>query len=97
MTQEAELGKAKAEHGVLICACDLRAVIFIALVLLENVGLIEDIKFPLKKRKGKDFSPSSRDHRMSRGKKKCRAQKYLFCDQSSKMVGSVIRRHFETH
>ena len=58
-------------------------------------GLIEDIKFPLKKRKGKDFSPSSRDHRMSGGKKKCRAQKYLCCDQSSKMVGSVIRRHFE--
>ena len=33
-------------------------------------GLIEDIKFPLKKRKGKEFSPSSRDHRMSGGGKK---------------------------
>ena len=57
---------------------------------------MEDIKFPLKKRKGKDFSPSSRDHRMSGGKKIIyKAQKYLFCDQLSKMAGSAIRRHFE--
>lgn len=58
MTQEAELGKAKAEHGVLICACDLRAVIFIALVLLENVGSEpEDIKFYWKKKEGKRLFP----------------------------------------
>lgn len=57
MTQEAELGKAKAEHGVLICACDLRAVIFIALVLLENVGSDRGPQVPTKEKEGKRLFP----------------------------------------
>lgn len=57
MTQEAELGRAKAEHGVLICACDLRAVIFIVLVLLEKVGSDRGHQVPTKEKEGKRLFP----------------------------------------
>ena len=57
---------------------------------------MEDIKFPLKKRKGKDFSLQAEIIGCQEEKKIIyKAQKYLFCDQLSKMAGSAIRRHFE--
>lgn len=57
MTQEAELGKAKAENGVLICACDLRAVIFIVLALLEKVGSDRGHQAPTEEKEGERLFP----------------------------------------
>lgn len=54
---------------------------------------MEDIKFPLEKRE-KTF-PLQIKITGYQEEKTSRAQKYLFCGQPSKLVGSAIRRHFE--
>lgn len=56
MTQEAELSKAKAKRAVLIHACDLRAVIFIALALLK-VGSDGGQQVPTREKERKKSFP----------------------------------------